>query len=301
MTTTLTTVQVSEAGDGGLLVQMPKELIDLVGSVHYEGETLQSFVDAELRKAVVWRRLRAFVGPPAAEDYMQTFQRAQVQHALQMSGAVTFASDGDLAAFALRWDVAPPSLKTAFLPQPSVKPQLRAAVESVLLVDESLPRFIEKVLRFVVEDRRDDAAFGARAQAPLERYQRTGVTYPAEEVLADMRERLEARRRELAGRHRPSDDNGGRTIEDVMAELHEHGRQATERLRAEKARREAAASSGSNEHAARVLAQGAIAGLTAALAGDFATDEEIAALGLTPFSQLTHTRPPADEDEDGHG
>ncbi len=43
------------------------------------------------------------------------------------------------------------------------------------------------------------AAFLKRGMESLAEYQRTGIAYPAEEVFAELRRRLEARRKELLG------------------------------------------------------------------------------------------------------
>lgn len=45
--------------------------------------------------------------------------------------------------------------------------------------------------------------FEAQADSAWSRFQTTGAGLPAEEVVAEMRVRLEARRRELQSKHRP--------------------------------------------------------------------------------------------------
>ncbi len=96
-------------------------------------------------------------------------------------------------------------MKTAILPQVRVEPQLRADLEAVLREGETLSDFLETTVRQAVDYRRMQAEFAARADAAWARFQKTGVGVPAEEVVAQMRERLEARRRELQGKHRPTE------------------------------------------------------------------------------------------------
>ena len=95
-------------------------------------------------------------------------------------------------------------MKTAILPQVRVEPQLRADLESVLREGETLSDFLESTVRQAVDYRRMQAEFDGRADAAWARYQQTGEGVPAEEVVAQMRGRLEAKRRELQGKHRPA-------------------------------------------------------------------------------------------------
>ena len=95
-------------------------------------------------------------------------------------------------------------MKTAIIPQVRVEPQLRADLEDVLREGETLSDFLEATVRQAVEYRRMQAEFDARADAAWARFQQTGAAVPAEEVVAEMRARLEARRRELQGKHRPA-------------------------------------------------------------------------------------------------
>lgn len=95
-------------------------------------------------------------------------------------------------------------MKTAILPQVRVEPQLRADLEEVLREGETLSDFLETTVRQAVEHRRMQAEFDARADAAWARFQRTGVSVPAQDVQAEMRARLEARRRELKDKHRPA-------------------------------------------------------------------------------------------------
>jgi hypothetical protein len=94
-------------------------------------------------------------------------------------------------------------MKTAILPQVRVEPQLRADVEDVLREGETLSDFLEATVRQAVEYRRMQAEFEARADAAWTRFQQTGKGVRAEEVVTEMRTRLEVRRRQLQGKHRP--------------------------------------------------------------------------------------------------
>jgi Arc/MetJ-type ribon-helix-helix transcriptional regulator len=93
-------------------------------------------------------------------------------------------------------------MKTAVLPQVRVEPELRADLESVLREGESLSEFVEASVRGAVEYRRAQAEFHERGRAAWQEYQRTGVSYPADEVIAEMGEKLEARRRALRDKGR---------------------------------------------------------------------------------------------------
>ncbi len=96
-------------------------------------------------------------------------------------------------------------MKTAILPQVRVEPQLRADLEAVLRDGETLSEFLETTVRQAVDYRRMQAEFDARAESAWTRFQQTGVGVPAGDVIAELRGRLEARRRELEGKRRPND------------------------------------------------------------------------------------------------
>lgn len=96
-------------------------------------------------------------------------------------------------------------MKTAIIPQVRVEPQLRADLDAVLREGETLSEFVEATVRGAVEHRLLQNAFSARADEAWARFQRTGAGRPAEDVIADMRARLEARRKELQGKHRPAE------------------------------------------------------------------------------------------------
>lgn len=88
-------------------------------------------------------------------------------------------------------------MKTAVLPQVRVAPELRAELEGVLRKDETLSGFVEASVRGAVEYRRVQEAFHARGEAALRQFQRDGVARPAGKVLAELRGKLEAKRKQL--------------------------------------------------------------------------------------------------------
>ena len=81
-------------------------------------------------------------------------------------------------------------MKTASFPSLRVQPELREAAESVLLEGESLSSFIEASVRETIERRRTRAEFLARGLRSRDEVRRTGVTYPAAEVHAELRQML---------------------------------------------------------------------------------------------------------------
>jgi hypothetical protein len=90
-------------------------------------------------------------------------------------------------------------MKSARLPSVRVEPELREEVEAVLGEHETVTRFVEEAVRRAVERRRVEAEFHARGEAAWRGYMRSGVSVPAEHVLAEMQARLEARRRRGPG------------------------------------------------------------------------------------------------------
>jgi predicted transcriptional regulator len=88
-------------------------------------------------------------------------------------------------------------MKTALIPQVRVEPELRAELEAVLQENESLSEFVEEAVRRAVERRRVETAFHSRGEKAWKAYQRTGHAVPAEEVLAKLQAKLQARRKEL--------------------------------------------------------------------------------------------------------
>jgi hypothetical protein len=91
-------------------------------------------------------------------------------------------------------------MKTAILPQLRIKPEFRNAVESVLHEDESLSAFIEASVRGAVEYRRAQNEFHARGEAAWQQYQQSGNAYPASQVTQELRDMLDAKRKQLQSR-----------------------------------------------------------------------------------------------------
>lgn len=87
-------------------------------------------------------------------------------------------------------------MKNATLPSLRVTADFREAAESVLKDGETLSSFVEDSVRRQVEIRRSQAEFIARGLASLEEAERTGVYYTSEEVLAELRGMLEAKKAE---------------------------------------------------------------------------------------------------------
>lgn len=88
-------------------------------------------------------------------------------------------------------------MKSAVIPQVRVEPELRAELESVLQQGETLSAFVETSVRNAVAFRRIQARFHERGQAAWEHHQSTGASVPAEEVLAKLQAKLDARRKQL--------------------------------------------------------------------------------------------------------
>ena len=88
-------------------------------------------------------------------------------------------------------------MKTAVIPQVRVEPELRAELEAVLKQGETLSEFVEASVRNAVEFRRVQTRFHERGEAAWQHYQQTGVSVPADEVLARLQAKLDARRKRL--------------------------------------------------------------------------------------------------------
>lgn len=91
-------------------------------------------------------------------------------------------------------------MKTAILPQVRVAPELRADLESVLHNGETLSEFVEMTVRSAIEYRRTQAEFHARGEAAWQEYQRTGASVSAEQVTRELRDQLEAKRKQLSAK-----------------------------------------------------------------------------------------------------
>jgi hypothetical protein len=70
-------------------------------------------------------------------------------------------------------------------------------VEAVQGENETLSE--EDAVRRVVERRRTEAAFFARAEAAWQAYRSTGAAVPAKEVVAKLQGKLDAHRKQLLG------------------------------------------------------------------------------------------------------
>jgi predicted transcriptional regulator len=91
-------------------------------------------------------------------------------------------------------------MKTAVIPQVRVEPALREELDAVLGENETLSEFVEDAVRRAVEYRRVQAAFLAKGDQAWDEFQRTGQAIDADEVLATLQGRLDARRRQLQRR-----------------------------------------------------------------------------------------------------
>ena len=90
-------------------------------------------------------------------------------------------------------------MKSAVIPQVRVEPELRAETEAVLQEGETLSEFVEASVRSAVAFRRVQSSFHERGQAAWERYQTTGESLSADEVLARLQAKLDAKRKALGG------------------------------------------------------------------------------------------------------
>jgi len=91
-------------------------------------------------------------------------------------------------------------MKTAIIPQVRVEPELRSDLESVLRDGETLSEFVEATVRSAVVYRRMQTEFHARGEAAWQQYQRTGTSIPAEQVVQELRDMMEAKRKQLGAR-----------------------------------------------------------------------------------------------------
>lgn len=91
----------------------------------------------------------------------------------------------------------PERMKTAFIPQVRVEPELRADLDSVLLPGETLTEFVEASVRRAVEFRRMQTAFAARCEASLAAYERIGASIPPDLVLSKLEAKVAARVKQL--------------------------------------------------------------------------------------------------------
>jgi hypothetical protein len=84
-------------------------------------------------------------------------------------------------------------MKIAVIPQIRVEPELRADLDLVLLLGETLTEFVEASARRAVEFRRVQTDFAERSPASLARYERTGVSVTSGQVLSKLEAKVAAR------------------------------------------------------------------------------------------------------------
>lgn len=89
------------------------------------------------------------------------------------------------------------AVKTSTLPSLRVDPELRAAAESVLEAGESLSAFMENSVKAQIHYRRTQAEFIARGLASREDARKTGEYFDADDVHAELRAMVQARKAEL--------------------------------------------------------------------------------------------------------
>ena len=82
-------------------------------------------------------------------------------------------------------------MKTATLPSLRVDPALREAAEAVLQEGETLSSFVEASVRAQVRRRQLQDEFIKRGLASLGESKRTGVYYTVDEVMGELRAKLE--------------------------------------------------------------------------------------------------------------
>lgn len=83
-------------------------------------------------------------------------------------------------------------MKTATIPSLRVDTELRRAAESVLKDNESLSSFVEQSIRAGIHRRRAEHEFIARGLASRDEAARTGEYHPADAVLAELDDMLNA-------------------------------------------------------------------------------------------------------------
>ncbi|CAD7028421.1 prevent-host-death protein [Pseudorhizobium endolithicum] len=88
-------------------------------------------------------------------------------------------------------------MKSATLPSLRVEPELRAAAESVLKEGETLSAFVENSVKAQIHYRKTQAEFIARGLASREKAKQTGIYYDADDVHAELRAMLQAKKVEL--------------------------------------------------------------------------------------------------------
>lgn len=90
-------------------------------------------------------------------------------------------------------------MKSAVIPQVRVEPELRAELEAVLQVGETLSGFVEASVRSAVGFRQVQARFHERGQTAWEHHQANGESRSAVDVLKTLQAKLDAKRKQLPG------------------------------------------------------------------------------------------------------
>ena len=90
-------------------------------------------------------------------------------------------------------------MKTATFPSLRVDADLREAAESVLRDGETLTSLIETAMRETIHRRRVQDEFLARGLRSSDEAKRTGVYHRAADVHAELRRRLDTRRKQVLG------------------------------------------------------------------------------------------------------
>lgn len=93
-------------------------------------------------------------------------------------------------------------MKTATLPSLRVEPELRDAVESVLQDGETSSGFIETSVRETIARRRTRAEFIVRGMASRGEAKRTGITFAADQVHAELAQMLDKAKTKVRQRAR---------------------------------------------------------------------------------------------------
>ena len=87
-----------------------------------------------------------------------------------------------------------PQMKTATIPSVRVEPELRAEIESLLGVGETVSEFVDAAVRAAVLRRSHQAEFIARGSRSLERARRTGDYADADRVVDGLQRKLDSAR-----------------------------------------------------------------------------------------------------------
>ena len=90
-------------------------------------------------------------------------------------------------------------MKTATFPSVRVDQQLRDAAESVLRKGETLASLLETAMRETIQRRQAQDEFVARGLRARDSARALGTYHVASEVHAELKQRLDARRKQLLG------------------------------------------------------------------------------------------------------